>query len=124
MRILRKALSSVLFCVFLVLSSVSYSQEASEDYWQEQRDYYQQYQAWELPTEAIVSWLNQLEQSEKDLIAAQNNSNEVLSVLNPLKGISEEVLTLLERQRSLLVRQSVITVVSLCGMIIVLLSNR
>jgi len=95
------------------------------DYWQEQRDYYQQYPAWELPTEAIVEWLNQLEQSEKDLMMAQETSNEALtlskealSILNPLKEVSEKASRLLEQQQSQLALQSTLTVVILVGITI------
>ena len=95
------------------------------DYWQEQRDYYQQYPAWELPTEAIVEWLNQLEQSEKDLMMAQETSNEALtlskealSILNPLKEASEKASRLLEQQQSQLALQSTLTVVILVGITI------
>jgi len=97
------------------------------DYWQEQRDYYQQYPAWELPTEAIVEWLNQLEQSEKDLMMAQETSNEALtlskealSILNPLKEASEKASRLLEQQQSQLALQSTLTVVILVGITILL----
>jgi len=122
---LRKLLPSALFCALLGLSSVCFSQEASVDYWQEQRDYYQQYPAWELPTEAIVEWLNQLEQSEKDLMMAQETSNEALtlskealSILNPLKEVSEKASRLLEQQQSQLALQSTLTVVILVGITI------
>ena len=107
---------------------VCFSQETSEDYWQEQRDYYQQYPAWELPTEAIVEWLNQLEQSEKDLTLAQNSSltaqsnlGVALNILNPLKTESETVLVLLEEQRSRSVRQSILTTASLIAVVAMLL---
>jgi len=118
MKMSKKVLSLVLFCVLLAVSSVSYSQETSEDYWQEQRDYYQQYQAWELPTEAIVEWLNKLEQSEKDLMLAQSSSLTALSILNPLKEGSEEALKLLEKQQSQLVRQSILTVAAVIAAVI------
>ena len=120
----------LLFCALLVLwvsLCGAFSQETFEDYWESQRQYYQQYSAWELPTEAIVEWLNQLEQSEKDLTLAQETSSEALtlsrealSILNPLKEASEKASRLLEQQQSQLALQSTLTVVILVGITILL----
>ena len=108
----RKVFLWALFFLLLVPSLACFSQETSEDYWQEQRDYYQQYQAWELPTGTIVNWLNLLEQSEKDLTAARNESSEALSILNPLKEDLERVLRLLEEQHNQSVRQTTAVIVT------------
>lgn len=99
---MQKLFVTSLLLLSLALPLASQSPEDGKDFWEEQRQYYRQYQAWELPSEAILEWLNQLEQSEKNLSKA-------LTTFETLKVESEELQKQLGAQRNQLVLQSILT---------------
>jgi lipid II:glycine glycyltransferase (peptidoglycan interpeptide bridge formation enzyme) len=100
---IRKKLLLVLFCLLLVLPWACFSQEDSKDYWEEQREYYRQYSAWELPTEAIIAFLDQMEDSENKLTSSQKDLEMSQDILKQLKKDTEKLQSDYDLQQSLLV---------------------
>lgn len=99
---LKRALSFVLLFSLLVLPSALFSQETSVDYWQEQREYYLQYPSWELPNEAIIAFLDQMEASEKELTKSQEQLNKALTISPQVKEAIEQLEISYAEQQNLL----------------------
>lgn len=119
----RKRLSLLLLLlVFLPLSAL-FSQEEDQGFWQEQRDYFQQYPVWEVETPTIIEWLNQLEQSEKELEKSNESLNRALSISDELKPELDSLSNDLERAHAQLLVTTGVTTILTVTVLVLLLSR-
>lgn len=102
---MRRRYALLFLLLLLVPLWVLHSQEDSADFWEEQRDYYRQYSAWELPTETIIAWLNQLEKAENQLSEAVNLQNKVQSLSDGQQQNFDELQKSFDKQQSQLAGQ-------------------